>query len=57
MLIFWRIAPYKKNVKTCRVLYMYNVGNTVVAVFCYFLYIRCINLTIRLSGTILQNIK
>ena len=36
---------------------MYNVGNTVAAVFYYFIYIRCINLTIRLRGTIIQSVK
>nr|DAZ05392.1 MAG TPA: hypothetical protein [Caudoviricetes sp.] len=36
---------------------MYNIGNTVEAVFYHFLYIRCINLTIRLSGTIIQSVK
>lgn len=59
MLIFSFLAhsPYKKNVKNWYVLYMYNVGNTTATVFCYFRYIRCINLIIHLSGAIVQNIK
>lgn len=59
MLIFSFLAhsPYKKNVNNWYVLYTYNVGNTVATVFCYFRYIRCINLIIHLSGAIVQNIK